>query len=557
MLLEAGADIHDPAGWPLQTAAAQGHRDLVLEFLERGADVNAFTDSPNFAAGTALQGACEAGRLDIVELLFQYGADPDLGGGDEGPPIIAATKHAEAEIMRLLVEKGAELNIRGGWDDSTPLTNAAGCMYKAEVEALLHAGADINLTDKEGDTALTVACMQDDDETVRVLLDHGADMLHANEFGKTALQIALDKEATDCLQILVERTGALFAALRTAVEGGNMAVASVVRSVEASKQGLDYGDGGVSDDEPKEREDPNSANQAPYSSDAQLTVAGAPDTERRRPSMIEQVSEELKSALGTQISMYQQFSPGHSQSQDDSHKATTPPSSTQPPRFSSQAGPGWQQLQPSPPLPGSNSNQGPQQVDVPAGLSISSPPIRRKPAPITRPSYEGMIPSASSNPNTPPPPPSLAPGRPPKQYVQQQSPPSSSQSFMAYNPNASPPLPASASYFPSQQTTAASGTPPPVAPKPAEYTAQTQSGGGGYYSHNPATGSGNSSYPGRHGLPAQPQQPQQPAYYPVGQNPYGGWDAAQPPQQQQQQRPPQRASMLDRARIMSNEFLRR
>ncbi|KAK7955272.1 hypothetical protein PG988_015966 [Apiospora saccharicola] len=120
LLLEAGADLHDPAGWPLQTAAAQGHRDLVLEFLERGADVNAFTENPNFAAGTALQGACEAGRLDIVQLLFEYGADPDLGGGDEGPPIIAATKHAEADIMRLLVEKGAELNIRGGGTTQRP-----------------------------------------------------------------------------------------------------------------------------------------------------------------------------------------------------------------------------------------------------------------------------------------------------------------------------------------------------------------------------------------------------------------------------------------------------
>ncbi|KAK8002173.1 hypothetical protein PG991_014395 [Apiospora marii] len=526
LLLEAGADIHDPAGWPLQTAAAQGHKDLVLEFLERGADVNACTENPSFEAGTALQGACEAGRLDIVELLFQYGADPDLGGGDEGPPIIAATKHAEAEIMRLLVEKGAELNIRGGWDESTPLTNAAGCMYKAEMEVLLHAGADINLTDGDGDTALTVACGADDDETVRVLLEHGADMLHANGNGQTALQIALEKDATDCLEILVERTAGLFAALRAAVEGG----------IWRWRAWL--GVPGV----------------------------GASDTERRRPGMIEQVSEELKSALGTQISLYQQFSPGHFQSQDD-NKATTPPSATQPPRFSSQAGPGWQQwpgspgLQASPPLPSSNGNQGGQQsVDVPAGLSIPSPPIRRKPAPVTRPSYDGLIPSASSNPNTPSPPPSLAPGRPPKQYVQQQqqqqSPPSSSQPFMAYNPSASPPPPSSASYFPSQQT------PPPVAPKPAEYTTQAQSGGGGYYSHNnPGTGSGNNGYPGRHGSPAQQpqQQQQQPAYYPVGQNPYGGWDGAQQQhqQQQQQQRPPQRASMLDRARIMSNEFLRR
>ncbi|KAK8137495.1 Protein SERAC1 [Apiospora sp. TS-2023a] len=405
-------------------------------------------------------------------------------------------------------------------------------MYKAEMEVLLHAGADINLTDKEGDTALTVACMHDDDETVRVLLDHGADMLHANQFGKTALQIALEKEATDCLQILVERTGKLFAALKSAVERGNMAVASVVRSVEASKQGLDYGDGVVLHDEPKQQDD---------HSNAQDGTTGVSNTESRRPGMLQQVSEELKSALGTQISLYQQFSPGYPDNHQDEYKSATPHSATQPPRFSSQAGPGWQQwpgspgLQQSPPLP-SSSTQVPQSEDVPAGLSIPSPPIRRKPAPVT-----------------PSPPPSLAPGRPPKQYApqQQQSPPSSSQPFMAYNPNASPPPPSSASYFPSQQSTGTSGTPPPIAPKPAEYTTQSS----GYYSHIPGTGSGNNNYSGEisggnpHTPPSQPQQQRQSSYYPVGQNPYSGWDAAQQQQpqhqqQQQQQRPQGRRSGL-------------
>ncbi|KAK8017828.1 hypothetical protein PG993_014154 [Apiospora rasikravindrae] len=562
MLFDAGANVNDPAGWALQTAAAQGHMDIVIDLLERGANVNAFTKNPNFAQGTALQGACEAGRLDIAELLFEHGADPNLGGGDEGPPIIAATKHNEEDILRLLVNKGAELNIRGGHDDSTPLTNAAEFMYRDSVELLLENSADINLTDAKGDTALTVACATDDDEIVRVLLRRGADLLHVNHAGLNALQVAMREEADDCLEILVERTSALFAALRSAMDGGNMAVTSVVRSVEASKQGLEYddddGDGnreseGISyDDEPRHDK-----------TDIRDNTEGKPQ------GMIEQVSEELKSALGTQISLYQQYSPGHTEPDNITPAASSP----QAPRFSSQAGPGWQQWpqQQSPPLPSISSisqDQTQRPTDVPAGLSISPPPIRRKPAPASRPSYEGLI--HASGHNTPSPPPSLTPGRPPKQFLQQQQTPppsssSSSQPYSAYNPVASPPpqQSSSPSYFPSQ-TAAGSGTPPPVAPKPAEYSTQ----GGGYYNHhNGAGGGGNIHSSGiSTGHPQspppqpkpQPQYPQQqPAYYPVGQNPYSRWDAQQQQPPQRPQGAPQRSSMLDRARMMSNEFLRR
>ncbi|KAK8067324.1 hypothetical protein PG997_014071 [Apiospora hydei] len=571
MLFEAGADVNDPAGWALQTAAAQGHMDIVKDFLERGAHVNAFTKNPNFAPGTALQGACEAGRLDIAELLFEHGADPDLGGGDEGPPVIAATKHNEEEILRLLVRKGAALNLRGGHDGSTPLTNAAEFMYRDAVALLLDAGADLDLADAKGDTALTVACAADDDAIARLLLRRGADLLHVNDDGRNALQVALKEGADDCLAILVERTSALFAALRSAMQGGNMAVAGVVRSVEASKQGLEYDDddgedengesGGLSyDDEPKMRDDDRTGEHT------------------QQHGMIEQVSEELKSALGTQISLYQQYSPGHSDADNSTPAAASSTSSSQAPRFSSQAGPGWQQWpqQQSHPLPSISrisQDQTQRPTDVPAGLSISPPPhIRRKPAPapLSRPSYEGLIHASSNHSNTPSPPPSLTPGRPPKQYMQQQTPPSSSsssQQYATYNPAASPrpQQSASPSYFPSQSA-AGSGTPPPIAPKPTEYTAQ---GGSGYYGSNPVTGGGSTSYssgitnghrssPPLQSRPQQQYQQQQPAYYPVGQNPYGGWDAQQ--QQQQQQRPqgaPQRSSMLDRARMMSNEFLRR
>src|SRR4051794_35017721 len=75
MLLAAGADVNSSHGWALQSAAFEGHYEIVEELLKHGADVNACTTSEYFLAGTALQGACEASRTEIVALLLENNAN--------------------------------------------------------------------------------------------------------------------------------------------------------------------------------------------------------------------------------------------------------------------------------------------------------------------------------------------------------------------------------------------------------------------------------------------------------------------------------------------------
>lgn len=154
LLLDAGADIKSPSGWALQAAAGEGHEDVVKEMLARGAEVNACTDNSNFPQGTALQAACEAGRKDIAKLLLDSNADPNVGAGEYTCPIIAAARKAEGDILELLVEHKAKVDVFGGPDSSTPLINAAMFMPTKYLKLLLDAGADINLADPDGDTAL-------------------------------------------------------------------------------------------------------------------------------------------------------------------------------------------------------------------------------------------------------------------------------------------------------------------------------------------------------------------------------------------------------------------
>ncbi|KAI1767447.1 hypothetical protein GGR53DRAFT_463345 [Hypoxylon sp. FL1150] len=331
LLLDAGADVNAPEGWAIQTAAAEGHYDVVELLLKRGADVNAFTKNENFEAGTALQGACEAGRTDIVTLLLEHNADPNLGGGSEAPPILAAAIRAEEEILELLINAKARVDVLGGSDEdslSTPLISAAAYMPQSALQLLLDAGADINLQDSDGDTALFVAASRGDEDVVSFLLDNGADIMHTNKNGENALQVA--DEA--CTEVLINRVSVLLGALKSAMDSGNTVVTSIVRRAFNKQQELSY------DDEPQatpkavphseissnnvvnefvdeifhhndEKETENAtSNDDAQSSDSAPTIKDVQELDNLdEHSSFDQMSEQLKSALANQTTLWTQF----------------------------------------------------------------------------------------------------------------------------------------------------------------------------------------------------------------------------------------------------------
>ncbi|KAK6542248.1 hypothetical protein TWF694_006211 [Orbilia ellipsospora] len=232
MLLNHGAHVDSPNGWALQTAAEQGHFDVVKLLIEHGANVNASIDTEKFSQGTALQAATEAGQAEIVELLLKAGADPNIGAGPETCPIIAACRKGESYILELLLNAGATVDRFGGPDLSSPLINAASTLYKDSVERLLNAGADINLADNDGDTALIVAADVADAELVAFLLEKGADITHVSKRNVNALQTALNSEATECVKLLVEAVTRVLTAVGLAVKEENSEVKRVLQSVD-------------------------------------------------------------------------------------------------------------------------------------------------------------------------------------------------------------------------------------------------------------------------------------------------------------------------------------
>lgn len=84
------------------------------------------------------------------------------------PDLVAAAMNGQTSKVKELVSAGADVNLR--WlGSTTPLMAAATGDHGAVIEYLLLSGADPDLKDKAGDTALTIAIRSNSDDAARVL----------------------------------------------------------------------------------------------------------------------------------------------------------------------------------------------------------------------------------------------------------------------------------------------------------------------------------------------------------------------------------------------------
>ena len=90
------------------------------------------------------------------------------------------------------MENGADVDAANFEDNTTPLINSSYNNNTKITQLLLDYDADINKTNKYGDTALHWACRKGYIDIVKLLLDHDADPTIENRFAgiNTPLEIA-------------------------------------------------------------------------------------------------------------------------------------------------------------------------------------------------------------------------------------------------------------------------------------------------------------------------------------------------------------------------------
>jgi uncharacterized protein len=100
---------------PLGLACFFGHVDAARLLLDHGADVNALSRNEHIqtaaihaAAASNEQGAGEATRYELIELVLDHGADPNLPQAGGFRAIDAARQNGDTRVEQLLLERGAK-----------------------------------------------------------------------------------------------------------------------------------------------------------------------------------------------------------------------------------------------------------------------------------------------------------------------------------------------------------------------------------------------------------------------------------------------------------------
>jgi len=178
VLLKAGADVKSslPGGQTLlMTAARSGNLDAVKMLLDRGADVNV-KESTN--QETALMWAAAENHPDVVKALAAHGAELDV-----------RSAQYTYKQDRFGLEGVVTILPKGNW---TALMYAAREGAAQAAQALLEAGASVNLTDPDGTSALLFAIINGHYDTAAVLANRGADPNLGDNAGMAALYAAAD-----------------------------------------------------------------------------------------------------------------------------------------------------------------------------------------------------------------------------------------------------------------------------------------------------------------------------------------------------------------------------
>jgi len=108
--------------------------------------------------------------------------------------IFSAVEDGNISKLQSLISAGADVKARTKWDE-TPLHIAADRGNVEIAKVLLEHGADINVrNNKRGDTPLHRAVAKGNVEMVKFLLKQGADVHARNRYDDPPIQIAIEDE---------------------------------------------------------------------------------------------------------------------------------------------------------------------------------------------------------------------------------------------------------------------------------------------------------------------------------------------------------------------------
>lgn len=183
---------------------------------------------------TPLIHASRADDLPMVEWLLERGADINLRDKDGHCALFHALNMKHEKIVKRLLESKPTLNA---------LTSAGHTLFESAMEdasyvqLLLDAGADPELPDKNGATAINTAAMKGKASVVKLLVDRKVDIHRPDQYGRSAIMYAAELGSdADTVRILIKGGADLgacakyhgFTPLHAAARGGHPEIIKVL-----------------------------------------------------------------------------------------------------------------------------------------------------------------------------------------------------------------------------------------------------------------------------------------------------------------------------------------
>jgi ankyrin repeat protein len=215
LLVDKGADVNAKANngtTSLFVATGSPANERTVRYLlDKGADVKYLLPGGE----DYLMRAAERTDPNLVRLLLEKGVDPHRASESGDTALTDSYRYPEQGIARLLISAGADVNaanttngrVKNGPIDSfgiTPLMLAAGFDDPAGLSILVKAAVNLDTTDHRHMTALMMAIATDrvNPANVRLLVQDGADVNVKDRYGETALDWARKYRNPEVIAIL-------------------------------------------------------------------------------------------------------------------------------------------------------------------------------------------------------------------------------------------------------------------------------------------------------------------------------------------------------------------
>ncbi|XP_067660904.1 ankyrin repeat domain-containing protein 50-like [Haliotis asinina] len=215
-------------------AAGNGNKDLVQLFVDKGADVSLLDKTGDNILHCACRGggaevlkyilskdmvdinslghrkrtpvivAAERGQKEVVELLVKHGADLSLSERSGGNILHHVCQRGHYKLVKYVLSLNmVDIHSRW-WMKRTPVMVAAKYGHKEVVKLLVNHGANLLQSDKRGDNILHLVCFAGHSDIVKYILSLNSVNINSRGWkGRTPVMVAAERGHKEVVELLV------------------------------------------------------------------------------------------------------------------------------------------------------------------------------------------------------------------------------------------------------------------------------------------------------------------------------------------------------------------